>query len=100
MEFKISGRHLDITPAIHDYAKKKTDKLHRYSDQIQAITVVADTYDKNQFEIEIIIDVEHHNPFVAKGHHEDLYASIDTTVDKAYRLLSDHNSKLKDHKPH
>lgn len=97
MEFKISGRHLEITPAIRDYAHKKTDRMHRYFDRIQEVQVVVDKTDRS-FEVEVIADVEHHEPFIAKHQNEDLYACIDETVDKVERQLSDHKQKLRNRK--
>lgn len=97
MQFKISGRHIDITPAIREYAAKKTEKLHRYFDRIQEIVVVVDTVD-HRFEVEIIADIEHHDPIIAKRVENDLYAAIDATVDRMERQLTDHKEKLRNRK--
>ena len=97
MQFKISGRHIEITDAINEYAKTKTDKLHRYFDRIQEILVVIDKHDR-EFETELILDIEHHGPIIAKSKREDLYASIDRVIDKAERQLTDHKNKLRNQK--
>jgi len=72
MEIKISGRHIEITPAIHDYAESKCSRFRRYFDRIQEITLVVDKHDRD-LSVEIIVDVEHHDPFVARGRDDDLY---------------------------
>lgn len=97
MEFKITGRHLEITPAIREYAQGKTQRLHRFFDRIQQIAVVVDQRDR-LFEVEIITDVEHHDSFVARGKGADLYACIDEVVDKAERQLVDHKERLRNRK--
>lgn len=97
MQFKISGRHMEITPAIREYANKKTDKLHRYFDRIQEIVVVVDTVD-HSFEVEIIADVEHHDPIIARRTADDLYAAIDEAVDRMERQLTDLKEKLRNRK--
>lgn len=97
MDIKISGRHIDITPAIHDYAQSKCRRFARYFDRISEITVVVDKRDRS-FEVELLVDVEHHEPFVARGKDEDLYACIDTTSDKMERQLTDHKEKLRNRK--
>jgi putative sigma-54 modulation protein len=97
MEFKITGRHLEITPAIHDYAQSKTERLHRHFDKIQEIQVVVDKHDRG-LEVEIIVDVEHHDDFIAKVVNADLYACIDLTVDKLERQLTDHKERLRNRK--
>jgi len=98
MEFKISGRHIDITPAIHDYAQKKTQRLHRYFDRIQSIEAVVDKRDHHQFEVELVVDVEHNPALVAREKHDDLYAAIDRVTDKMERRLTDHKERLRNRK--
>jgi putative sigma-54 modulation protein len=97
MQIKISSKHMELTEAIESYATKKAEKLHKFFDRIQQIDVVIDKT-KNGYTTEIITDVEHHEPFVATGDHDDLYACIDLGVDRAARQLKDHKSKLRDHK--
>ncbi len=97
MQIKISSKHMTMTPAIESYASKKMEKLSRFFDRIQQIDVVIDKA-RNGYTIEIITDVEHHEPFVATGDHEDLYAGIDLVVDRAIRQLKDHKSRLRDNK--
>ena len=97
MQFKISGKHLDVTPAIEEYARSKTDKLHRYWDRIQAITAVIDQHDR-EVEIELIVDIEHSKPMIAKTTGEDLYACIDVAVDKLERQLTDYKEKMRNRK--
>jgi len=100
MQINVSGRHMELTPPIEEYATKKADKLTRYFDRIQQVDILIDKV-KNGYEVEIITDVEHHEPFVATSSESDLYASIDVGIDKAVRQLSDHKSKLRDNKhPH
>ena len=97
MEFKISGRHVEITPALREYAAKRTEKLHKYFDRIQEIVVVVDHHDRSM-EVEIVVDVEHHQPFLAKRKNEDVYACIDECVDILERQLTDHKERLRNRK--
>lgn len=99
MQTKITAKHMDLTPAIEEYAVKKVEKLHRFFDRIQLIEVVIDKA-KNEYTVEIITDVEHHKPFIANTTDEDLYACVDAAVDRATRQLRDHKSKLRDDKHH
>lgn len=96
MDFKVSGRNIEVTEAIKSYAEKKAGKLLRYFDRIQEITVVIGSRDR-QFECEILVDIEHKDAVVAKAHADDLYASIDLATDKAERQLTDLKNKIKDH---
>jgi putative sigma-54 modulation protein len=98
MEFKISGRHMEITPAIREYAEQKTSRLPRFFNRIQSIQVVIDKHDPNHFEVEIVADIEHAKDIVTKRTSEDLYAAIDKAVDKTERQLTDHKEKLRNRK--
>jgi len=99
MQIKISSKHLDLTSAIEEYAKKKVEKFPKFFDRIQQIDVVIDKA-KNGYTVEIRTDVEHHDDFVSTSTDADLYACIDLGVDRAIRQLKDHKSKLRDNHHH
>ena len=99
MEINVIGRHIEITPAIRDYAQTKAAKLPRYYDRIKAIEVVADRVDHyNHYEVEVIVQVERADPFVVKVVGEDLYACVDESVGKLERLLTDYKEKRRNRK--
>jgi putative sigma-54 modulation protein len=80
----ISGRHMDVTEALKNYAEAKVGKLSKYYDRIQ--------------EIEVIVNAEHNALFVAHHDSGDAYACIDGCVDKLERQLTDHKEKLRNRK--
>ncbi|MFG0286196.1 MAG: ribosome hibernation-promoting factor, HPF/YfiA family [Phycisphaerales bacterium JB039] len=99
MRVEVVGRNLDITDAIRAHAEEKVEKLHRFFDGVQLITVTATRLDHSAthpvFEAELIIDVRNHEDFVARATGEDLYAVIDQVVQKGSRQLADYKDKLK-----
>lgn len=97
MVINISSKHMELTPAIGEYAEKKVERLSRYFDRIQQVDIVIDKV-KNGYSVEIIADVEKHEPFVATSAHDNLYACIDLSVDRSVRQLTDHKSRLRDNK--
>ena len=97
MDIKISGKHIDLTEAIEQYAEKKVSKLTRYFNRVLEIRVLIEKR-KVGFNAEIIVDVEHHDDFVATADHDDLYAAIDLATDRMTRQLHDHKSRLRDDK--
>lgn len=97
MQVKISSKHMQVTPAIEHYASKKIEKFSRYFNRIQQVEVVIDKA-RNGYSVEIITDVEHHDPIVATSTHQDLYACLDLGIDRSLRQLKDHKSKLRDNK--
>ncbi|MCC7145525.1 MAG: ribosome-associated translation inhibitor RaiA [Phycisphaeraceae bacterium] len=97
MEVTISGRHLEITEPIREYAAGKMAKLPRYYDRLQAVQVVAEK-NEHQFMVEVRVQADRHDPFIAKESGTDLYACIDATVDKLERQLTDHKDRLRNRK--
>ena len=98
MEITVTGKHLAVTDAIKSYANEKVGKLPRYYDQVNMIEVVLDKGVKHHFGVELIISVEHHEDVVAVGEHEDLYAAIDSAVNKGERQLTDLKERLRNRK--
>ncbi len=97
MQIKLSSKHVQVTDPIEEYASKKIEKFPRYFNRIQQVEVLIDKA-RNGYTVEIITDVEHHEPFVATSSHEDLYACLDVGIDRSLRQLKDHKSKLRDNK--
>jgi putative sigma-54 modulation protein len=100
MQVTVSGKHLEITPAIRKFAEEKMNKLPHYLNTISQIDVVAGKHDAHAFEVEAIVHVDRHENFIAKVHGEDLYGCIDGVVDKVVRQLRDYKEKTKTHKGH
>lgn len=98
MDIMITAKHVDITTPFREYAEDKVNKLPRYYDRITEIAVLADKSDNINYEIEVIVHVERHDPFIAKAIGEDLYACVDETTDKLERQLSEHKQKLRNRK--
>ncbi len=96
MQINLSAKHMTLTPAIEEYARKKIEKFSRYFDRIQAVEVMI-AKDRNGFSVEIRTDVEHHDDFIATSTHDDLYACIDITSDRSIRQLTDHKSRIRNH---
>lgn len=93
----VSSRHMDVSPALKTYAEQKATRLVKYYDRIQEIEVVFDA-GKDQTRVEMIVNAEHRNMFIA--HHDlgDAYACIDGCVDKLERQLSEHKDKYRNRK--
>jgi putative sigma-54 modulation protein len=98
MQIKVSGKHMEVTEPIREYATEKAGKLPRYFDRVQAIDVVLDKGKNSHVHVEMIVDAEHADPFVASATGEDLYGCIDDVVDKLERQLTDHKNRLRNRK--
>jgi|TARA_B100000959_G_scaffold248614_1_gene275672 putative sigma-54 modulation protein len=97
MRINVSSKNLDMTPPIEEYAQAKAEKLMRFYNRIEQIDVKIEKT-THGFTVELITDVEHHDNIVSTSEDNDMYAAIDSCVDKSVRQLTDLKNKLRDHK--
>jgi putative sigma-54 modulation protein len=88
---------MDVTDALKSYAEQKTDKLHKYYDRIQEIEVVFDNQ-KDGVRVEMIVNAEHKNMFIAQHNDGDAYACVDGCIEKLERQLTAHKEKVRNRK--
>jgi len=93
----VSGRHLDITPALKAHAEEKAGKLTKFFDRIQEIEVIIDA-GKDAVRVEMIVNAEHNSNFVAHHDNADAYAGIDGCAAKMERQLSEHKKMHRNRK--
>jgi len=99
MEVTVSGRHIDVTTPIREYAAKRLSKLPRYYDRVMSTAVVIDKAEHRQFDVEIRVNADLGNPFVVREVNEDVYAAIDEAEKKLERQLTDFKEKRR-HRKH
>ena len=97
MRIDVVGKHLEITDAITKYASGKAEKLLKFFDGTQQITIVCEQQPHSNFAVEVRVDVVKHKAFVSHATGTDLYAAIDSCVDKAQRQIKDFKDQLKAH---
>jgi putative sigma-54 modulation protein len=88
---------MDVTEALKTFAEQKANKLSKYYDLIQEIEVIFDA-GKQQTKVEMIVNAEHKNMFIANHAEGDAYACIDACVDKLERQLTEHKKKHRNRK--
>ena len=93
----VSSRHMDVTEPLKQYAQQKAEKLTKYFDRIQEIEVVFDN-GKDTTRVEMIVNADRADPFVAHHDNGDAYACIDGCVHKLERQLSEHKKKFRNRK--
>ena len=93
----VSSRHMDVTPALKAYAEQKANKLLKYYDRIQEIEVIFDA-GKDAVKVEMIVNAEHKNMFIASHDVGTAYACIDGCIGKLERQLTEHKDKFRNRK--
>ena len=96
MQVNLTGRHVDITPALRSYVETKLTRLSRHVDNITNIHVILEV-SKEQQKAEATIHVSQSNIY-ADAKNSDMYAAIDDLIDKLDRQIKKHNEKMKDHR--
>jgi putative sigma-54 modulation protein len=100
MNLKISGHHLEVTPALREYVITKLDRVLRHFDQVIDGNVVlsVDNHkekDRRQ-KVEVNLHLKGKDIFVESAN-GDLYAAIDLVIDKLDRQVVRHKDRLQGH---
>ena len=95
MQLNITGQHIDLTEAMQEYVRTKIAKLERYFDNVTNVHVILSVEKKNQ-KAEATVHVAGGDLF-AESTDENMYAAIDSLVDKLDRQIKKHKEKLTDH---
>ncbi len=104
----VTGRDDQVTSRHKQHAEEKVAKLDRYFDGIVKIEVVlghvggagkgSSGGSGSIAEAEMVLSVRGGKPVVCHSRQDELYAAIDTILDKAEVQLTRHKEKLKTHK--
>jgi len=95
MNLQISGHHLEITPAIHDYVTGKLERVTRHFDNVIDVNVIL-SVDKLKQKAEVTVHLSGKDVYV-EVIDEDLYAAVDVLVDKLDRQIQKHKQRVQDH---
>ncbi len=95
MNSTITGRHLEITPALKAYVNTKLARLERHYEPPTSAQVVL-TVDKLDHKAEGILQV-FGETVIAEAVDANMYAAIDALADKLDRQLRRHKEQRSDH---
>lgn len=91
MNLHLTGHHLQITPAIRDYVAAKLSRITHHFDHVIDVNVVL-SVEKLQQKIEANVHVRGRDIF-CESIDTDMYAAIDSLVDKLDRTIVKHKEK-------
>ena len=98
-EIKVTGRHVAVTDAILDYARKKVESLHLDYPRIIDAQVILEV-EKYRHIAEVVLHCNNHITIDASAETSDLYASIDEAVGKIAQQMRKHKTRiLRQHRP-
>lgn len=94
MQIQIRGKHMDVTPALEEYAQKKLGRTERHFDTTPDKEVhVTMSIVGGMHRIEVTMML-HGVLFRAEEQSPDMYASVDLVVDKLEQQIQRHKRKL------
>jgi len=96
MQLNLSGHHVDITDSMRAYVEEKLAKIERHFDHVTNVQVIL-SVEKLEQKAEATVHLAGNDVF-AEAVNEDMYAAIDSLVDKLDRQVVKHKEKLKSHR--
>lgn len=96
MQINLTGHHVEITDSLRNYVDSKFEKLERHFDNVTNTHVIL-TVEKLNQKAEATMHLSG-NTLFADSTEEDMYAAIDTLIDKLDRQVKKHKEKRNNHK--
>jgi putative sigma-54 modulation protein len=98
MDITVTGRHIEITQPIREYAEKKLAHIEMDFPKILSAHFILEV-DKYRHIAELVLHCGSHIVIEARDVEEDLYAALDKVVDKVGRQLHKYKSRIQSHRP-
>ena len=96
MNLHLTGHQLPITPAIREYVAAKLERLAHHFDNVIDVNVIV-SVDKLEQKVEATVHLRGRDIF-CESSAPDLYAAIDSLVDKLDRTILKHKEKTLSHR--
>jgi putative sigma-54 modulation protein len=93
---KITGRHMDVTPALKKYIRTRFERLERYDASLDRLEIVL-SVTKLQHTAEVVCSIKGKR-FQAKTSTREMYATIDQLVDRLDRQIRKFKERRVEHK--
>jgi len=97
MQITVTGRHLEITDALRDYAMDRVTQGLAEFPRVESVHVILDV-EKYRHLAELVVQARNHIKVDAREESDNMYASIDGAVEKAEKQLRRLRDKVQDHK--
>lgn len=98
MNISTTARHYELAPSLKDYAENKVENLKKYFNHIVNAHLIF-SLEKYRHKVEITLHVNGRD-FVSIEESDDMYASVDRSIDKLERQLRKHKTKVQNRKTH
>ena len=93
---KITGRHMEVTPALKRYIRARFERLERYDTSLDRLEVVL-SVTKLQHTAEVVCSIRGKR-FQAKTSTREMYATVDQLVDRLDGQIRKYKERRVEHK--
>ena len=97
MNLQLTGRHVEITPAIREYVTSKLVRINRHFEQVIDVDVIM-TVEKLDQKVEANVHLSGKDIHV-HANDGDMYAAIDGLIDKLDRQILKHKERFQPRHP-
>jgi putative sigma-54 modulation protein len=89
----VTGKNVEVTPALRDYAEKKVAKINKFFEKSPIETKVTFSTERSKHKVDITVQV---NGILLRGEEGtgDMYASIDGAIDKIERQVHKFKTRI------
>ncbi len=91
MEVKVTGRHIEVTPALREYAEEKLLKLGKHIKRPAKASFIL-SVEKNRHLAELIVNLDGQE-LLAKDETHEMYQAIDRVVETIEKRLRKQKEK-------
>ena len=95
MQLNLTGHHIENTDALRQYVQKKLERVERHFDKLSNTHVIL-TVENVRHKAEATVNMSGNNIF-AESTEDDMYAAIDSLMDKLDRQVTKHKQKITNH---
>ena len=95
MQINVTGHHVEVSPALRTYVSEKMQRLSRHFDHVISINVIL-TVEKHRNDAEATVHTAGKSLF-ANASDVDMYAAIDSLIDKLDKQVRRHKDRLRNH---
>lgn len=93
MRVIVSGKNISVRPSIREYIEGKLDKFDKYFNSDIDVKVTLGVI-KDRHTVEITMPLKNGVTFRAEETSDDMYASVDTVMDKLTKQMRKHKTKI------
>lgn len=96
MQVSITGRHVNVTNNVKEHVNEKLERCLGVFPRIESVHVILDM-EKRDYVSEVVVQGSNHIRLTSKDKSDNMYDSIDRSIEHAERQMRKQRDKVQDH---